>query len=421
MNAETARLAQSVVGVIRAFQRVSVANAFLVFLCARISMAQSSFRLPNPSGPFAIGTTSFVVQRKAPEAAPLVVVAWYPASDSTGLTRSPYLREEAALRQLAAFGRNPAGGVLQHSGVVTHSWVDAPVRRSTRRLPVLIFSHGYLGMPSDYTALMEDLASHGYAVFSIAHTGESMAVSLPDGRTELLFTPDNQLVPLARGVLGEWSSEDSISAIVTTAKERGRAEEALRWYLAHIPNSTAAVDRWVEDTRLVVDELGELARRPGARFAGRLDLTRLGAFGHSMGGVASAAFCARDRRCDAAINLDGSPQYGDLIDRPSRRPFFMVYSSRVSRIGVSDPIYRKSRVYWRAILDKSLHLNFGDWQYWQPPARMNGALGVIDGVKSGEIVSRLVRDFFSAYLDGTRPALFRGDPVFAELTVRRLR
>jgi predicted dienelactone hydrolase len=411
----------SVIALIRALQRACVANAFLALFIATSGAAQASFRLPNPSGPFAIGTTSLVVQRKAPEAAPLVVVAWYPASDSAGLTRSPYLREEAALRQLAAFGRNPAATVLQHSSVVTHSWVDAPVRRSTRRLPVLIFSHGYLGMPSDYTALMEDLASHGYAVFSIAHTGESMAVSLPDGRTELLFTPDNQLVPLARGVLGEWTAEDSISAVVISTTVPGRAEETLRWYLAHIPNSTAATYRWVDDTRLVVDELARIVLRPGSRFASRLDLTRLGAFGHSMGGVASAAFCARDRRCDAAINLDGSPQYGDLIDRPSKRPFLMVYSERIFRIGVSDPIYRKGRPYWRAVLSKSGHLNFGDWQYWEPPARMSGALGIIDGVRGGEIVNRLVREFFSAYLDGTRPALFRGERVFDELTVRRLR
>ena len=362
MTAETARTLHSFLVVIGALPRLSAANVLLALSCATIARAQPSFRLPNPSGPLPIGTTTFVVQRKAPEAAPLVVVAWYSASDSSGLTRSPYLREEAALRQMAAFGRNPATTVLQHSGVVTHSWIDAPVRRSRRGLPVLIFSHGYLGMPSDYTALMEDLASHGYAVFSVAHTGESMAVSLPDGRTELLFTPDNQLVPLARGVLGEWTAEDSISAVVISTTVRGRAEETLRWYLARIPNSTAALDRWVEDTRLVVDELARLARRPGSRFAGRLDLTRLGAFGHSMGGVASAAFCARDRRCDAAINLDGSPQYGDLIDRPSKRPFLMVYSDRIFRVGVSDLIYRKGRPYWRAVLSKSGHLNFGDWQ-----------------------------------------------------------
>lgn len=411
----------SLFAVTRALPRVSAANGLLVLFCATIASAQPTFRLPNPSGPHAVGTTRFIVERKAPDTAALVVLAWYPASDSSGLTRSPYLREEAALRQMAALGRNPAASVMQHQGVLTHSWIDAPVRRSARPLPVLIFSHGYLGMPSDYTALMEDLASHGYAVLSIAHTGESMAVSVADGRNVLLFTPENQLVPLARGVLGEWGAEDSIAAVVTTVPDRARAEEALRWYLARIPNSTAATDRWVEDTRLVVDEVARLNRQTGSRFAGRLDLTRLGAFGHSMGGVASAAFCTRDRRCRAAINLDGSPQYGDLIDRPSRRPFLMVYSSRVGRIGVSDPIYKKGRSYWRAVLDKSLHLNFGDWQYWEPPARMSGALGAIDGVRSGVIVNQLVREFFSAYLDGARPPLLRGEKVFEELTVRRLK
>lgn len=124
--------------------------------------------------------------------------------------------------------------------------------------------------------------------------------------------------------------------------------------------------------------------------------------------------------CRAAINLDGSPQYGDLIDRPSRRRFLMVYRSRPYRLGVSDLMYVKGRMYWRAVLAKSLHLNFGDWQFWEPPACMSSALGAIDGVRSGEIVNRLARDFFSAYLDGARLALFRGERVFDELTVQRL-
>lgn len=368
-----------------------------------------------------VGTTRFFVER-APPAAPLAVLAWYPAADTARLTRSPYMREEAALREMAALGRNPAGAVLAHNEVATHSWIDAPVARTPRPLPVLIFSHGYLGMPSDYTAMTEDLASHGYVVFSIAHTGETMAVSLPDGRSDILFTRENQLVPLARAVLAEWSVEDSVSGVVTTAADGQRAEEALRWYLARIPNSTAALNRWVQDTRLVVDDIvRKAAPRSSSPFAGRLDLTRIGAFGHSMGGVASAAYCARDRRCRAAINLDGSPQYGDLIDRPSDRPFLMVYSARPGRVGVSDVIYAKGRTYWRAVLDRSLHLNFGDWQYWQPPARISAALGDIDGVRSGEIVQRLVRDFFAAFLDGSKPALFRGERVFDELAVRRLK
>lgn len=151
-------------------------------------------------------------------------------------------------------------------------------------------SHGYLGMPSDYTALMEELASHGFALFSISHTGESMALSLPDGSTSMLMQAGNRLGAVPLGVIGEWGVEDSIAAVVTSERDPARAEGALRWYLSRIPNSTAALERWVDDTRAVVDEIVRLshvdARSP---FSMRLDMARLGALGHSMGGVTSAA------------------------------------------------------------------------------------------------------------------------------------
>ncbi|MBA7543000.1 hypothetical protein ES705_35325 [subsurface metagenome] len=34
---------------------------------------------------------------------------------------------------------------------------------------MLIFNHGSVGVPSLYTALMEELASYGYIIFSIGH------------------------------------------------------------------------------------------------------------------------------------------------------------------------------------------------------------------------------------------------------------
>ena len=181
------------------------------------------------------------------------------------------------------------------------------------------------------------------------------------------------------------------------------------------------IGRWVADTRLAADRVGELARAgSGDRFAGRLDLARLGAFGHSMGGITSAAFCARDSRCRAALNLDGSPQYGDLIDRPGNRPFLMVYAARPGRIGVSDLIYGKSDSAWRAVITGTLHLNFGDFQYRQGAQRFGNSLGPIAAERSTTIVHRLVREWFDQMLSGKRSALLAGGRVFEELEVRRL-
>ena len=83
-------------------------------------------------------------------------------------------------------------------------------------------------------------------------------------------------------------------------------------------------------------------RRAGSSRA-RIDFTRLGAFGHSMGGVMAGQFCVEDRRCRAGLNLDGIPQYGTMIDATMSRPFMMVYSARPGRAGASDAIYRRVR------------------------------------------------------------------------------
>ncbi len=346
------------------------------------------------------------------------VHAWYPAASGTG-TRAPYLRDAPALDDLRRVNPGLAARLLVE-GVTTHATLDAPVATIDGGLPVLVFSHGYLGLPGDYTALMEDLASHGYAVFSVTHPLETVATSIGGGRVALGYGAEGPN-DVTGAVMDEWRDEDSVSAAVTGAANAAAAERALRGFLGRIPNSTEALERWVEDTRVAVDRIAEVARAgSGSPFATRLDLARLGAFGHSMGGITSAAFCARDARCKAALNLDGSPQYGDLIDRPGSRPFLMVYAARPDRVGVSDLVYGKSAGAWRAVITGALHLNFGDFQYRQGRQHFARALGPIAADRSTAIVHRLVREWFDEQLSGRASELLSGKSPFADLVVSRL-
>ena len=172
-----------------------------------------------------------------------------------------------------------------------------------------------------------------------------------------------------------------------------------------------------------VDRLKALATAgSGDRFAGRLALTRLGAFGHSMGGITSAAFCARDPRCRAAINLDGSPQYGDLIDNPGKAsvPDGLRRAAGPARRERRDLRPRAIRP-GAPIIAGALHLNFGDFQYREGDARGSpDRLGPIAADRSTAIVHRLVREWFGHWLSGKRSKLLAGEPVFEELTVGRI-
>jgi hypothetical protein len=123
---------------------------------------------------------------------------------------------------------------------------------------------------------VEEIASHGYVVVGVNPTHESTTV-FPDGRV----VPMN--AQAMRPVMGPYTGMSYEQAV------DGRA---------------AVVGLKAADMRFVADRLEGLDGGAG-RLAGSLDLARLGAFGHSMGGNAALEFCRLDGRCLAAANLDG--------------------------------------------------------------------------------------------------------------------
>ncbi|HEX3531922.1 MAG TPA: hypothetical protein VH988_33100 [Thermoanaerobaculia bacterium] len=386
--------------------------------------------LPAPTGPYPVGTTVWRVTDAArPETfagagvrRQVEVLAWYPAAAASAAAAdrgepAPYLRE--GLAELPPGLRSPLGSLAK---VRTHAILNAPPAASPKKLPVLVFSHGIGGIPSSYTALLEDLASHGYAVLSIVHPYEATAATLADGQVISLFDDAGKPRQTFNDVIAEWSREDETMAAVTREAKEEDQLRLLRGYLAGLHATQATVDRWVADTKLVLDQLSSLPKTGAAgRLAARLDLGRLGAFGHSMGGVVSGEFCLADGRCRAGLNLDGIPQYGTMIDRRLSQPFLMVYSARPGRTGASDAIYRRAASrYYRCDVRSTLHLDFSDMILWDGPLRQNGALGTLAPARAVEITRTIVREYFDQELLGRRSALLAGTSSLPEVTVRIL-
>jgi dienelactone hydrolase len=381
----------------------------------------AAVELPAPTGPYKIGTTAWRVTDAArPETfaaagvrRQVEVLAWYPAASVRG-TPAPYLRE--GLGELPPGLRTALGSL---AGVRTHSIVDAAPAAGPEKLPVLVFSHGFGGIPSSYTALLEDLASHGYAVLSIVHPYEATAATLADGKAVSLFDEAGKPIPAFREVLAEWEHEDETMAAVTREPQEADQLRLLRGYLAGLRATNAALKRWVDDTKLVLDQLSALPKSGVAgRLASRLDLGRLGAFGHSMGGVTSWQFCLDDRRCRAGLNLDGIPQYGATSDQHLPVPFLMVYSARPGRAGASDALYRPAAArYYRLDVKNTLHLDFSDMILWGGPLRQ-GALGTLAPARAVEITRTIVRQYFDQELLGKPSPLLAGKETLPEVTVR---
>jgi pimeloyl-ACP methyl ester carboxylesterase len=415
----------------------------VVLVVSGLSVATShavaaAFELPSPTGPYAVGTTAWRLTDTARretftgsgEFRQVEVLAWYPAAPrrSAGLSRrsalAPYLREGLSeVRTFATLFRAPETAFDGLEGVRTHAEFDTATAAFARKFPVLVFSHGYTGIPSAYTALLEDLASHGYAVLSIVHPYEATAATLADGRIVTLLDNAGTLRPPIREVFGEWGAEDDTMAAVTRAADDAEQLRLLRGYLAGLGHTDIALRRWVDDTKLVLDRLSSVpAKSPAGQLAARLDISRVGVFGHSMGGVTAGQFCVEDRRCRAGLNLDGIPQYGTMIDKSMPRPFLMVYSARPGRLGASDAIYRRAaHPYYRIDVRDTRHLDFSDMTFWGGPLRERPVLGTVNPARASEITRVIVRRYFDQELLGQRATLPAGMSPFPEVAIRTIR
>ena len=408
-------------------------TAFAIVLVLSLNATTSAqtsaplFELPAPTGTLPVGTTQWFVTDPSREEtfAPgkrrdVEVIAWYPASPASPASLAPYMRD--GMEEVLSFARVAKLGDAYNGlvGVKTHAVLDAPPSKTPNRFPVIVFSHGYTGLPSSHTALFEDLASHGWAVLHVVHPYEATGARLADGTVVTYTDENNAFRPGVAAVFNEWGPEGPTVEKVAASTDEAEKETLLRGYLGTLKNTSAVVTRWVLDVKYVLDHLPKSGG--GSALASRLDLSRLGVAGHSMGGVMAGQFCVEDRRCKAGLNYDGIPQYGTMIDRTMPAPFLMVYSGRAGRAGASDLIYRRAASkYYRVDVAGTLHLDFSDMNFWGGPIAKR-AFGPIGAERAAELTRLIAREYFGQELLGRKSLLLSGDaqPI-AGLTVRELR
>jgi len=405
------------------FRRVAaitgIVCGFLVWIvAAALPYALPVFQFPKPTGPFAVGTHSFewIDAARGESLTPdpddrrdLAIQVWYPAEIATNAKPMKYWPE--AQRVGSAIAK--AGGlpplIFDHLALVaTHSYLDASVSATQTTYPVVIFSHGIWAIANQNTVQMEELASHGYVVFSISHPYESLATQYPDGR----IVPWNNAHRKTFGDTGRATFKKAIKPYTETTDPQLR-EKLLReaFQLQHM--AATSIKTWAADTRFVLDQIERLNRGEiSGALTGRLDVDRIGVFGHSFGGSAAGQTCLVDKRCKAGVNMDGL-QWGDLLDQPMTQPFMVMNSDDPVRAraetSINDLIYgRGNNPHYRVLIKGSKHGDYTDFTLTSPLFAKLGVMGPIDGKRMEVITSRYVLAFFDKYLKGIDEPLLKG-------------
>ncbi len=291
--------------------------------------------LPKPSGPYAVGVRTFeltdasrpgVLAAKPNEPRRLLVRVWYPAGDVTSLKPRPYFTPLEARTMGRSVGDllkfPPFFTYLRH--VRTNSYEDAPLRPGSQHLPVVFYNHGYTSFLSQNTVLMEDLASHGYVVFSVQHTYDSGATLFPNG--DVAPVDPNMVKELTAGAKSP--KPEMMAVLGSTLDERMEGQLLMREQaLADKARLTRSGGIWLADQAFVHDKLQAGAVPDAIKpITSASDLSRVGIVGMSFGGAMAGDICVTDKRCAAGVNLDGSDFPFQTFDRAMPVPFLMFHS-----------------------------------------------------------------------------------------------
>jgi dienelactone hydrolase len=383
-------------------------TALLAFLWLE---RRAEVTLPAPTGSFTVGRSLYHwVDDKTPDAlAPvpgtkreLLVWIWYPAEQSGAAVIDDYV--PALVRAPA----NRVGGALifrlltrDLSKVHGHSARDPAVSPRQRSYPVVIMRAGASAPVMNYSTLAEDLASHGYVVVGFDAPYRTSVVVFPDGRA-IARTPEN-------------NPELFLGAELTR-----RADNLLA--------------AWTADIAFVLDRLEQWnASDASGKFKGRLDMTRVGVFGHSFGGAAAAQFCSQDSRCKAGIDVDGS-LHGSVLQAGIHTPFLFLLSDHgdlSSDAETRQIVADIQSIYDRLPPDGRLriairganHFTFSDdgallkSRIVRGVLRLFGKLG-IDGRRQLAVTAYCVHSFFDAHLKGASGSRLNiSHPLYPEIQV----
>jgi dienelactone hydrolase len=371
---------------------------------------RTEITLPVPTGPFAVGRAIFdwTDDANPDKLAPvpgtkreLLVWIWYPATAGLLGAVDDYMPSQ--MRAAAEPGGLLGFLTRDLSKVHGHSLRDSDVSPEQRSYPVVILRAGASAEVWNYSTLAEDLASHGYVVVGFDAPYRTFAVVFPDGRVVRRLPENNPELCLEK-----------------TGQEREHCANRL-------------LTAWSADMAFVLDRLEKLnASDASGKFTGRLDMTRIGVFGHSFGGAAALQFCHEDHRCKAGIDVDGAP-HGSVIQTGIDRPFMFLLSDHSHEPGAESDLIGANiqSIYDRLPTDGRLRIEIRGANHFlfsddggllksHIVLRMLRLLGVvgIDGRRQLVVTAYCLRSFFDAHVKGTGATRLKtSSPLYPEIEV----
>jgi hypothetical protein len=393
-------------------------RAFLLILIIALGFQQlmashnSQTPLPKPTGPYAVGSRYFyLIDKDRPDLISpdprdyraISLQVWYPAEPGS-IDQLILLSDRKLIEGYVQEGALDPAILTEWAMEPTHSFLKARPVKAKTPFPVIIYSSS--GVMNANTFLSEELASHGYVVFSIGHPYWCEFYFDAEGKTTPLDKSNEYYKQL-------WKEEGywrvlKIKKEITLAKTLEERPDMYKNLNQAMPTEASDLRLWGEDIAFVVNQLKEMNSKTGF-FKGTMDVNRIGVMGYSKGGAAAGQYClTADDRCKAGVNLGGF-MFADIVEKNLKKPFlFMTHIEPWAPDGIpiGELFFTRAEnsAYMVAIRD-ALHGNFCDLTVAKKYIKAEGILGPIDGEEFLKIMEYYVRAFFDKYVKGVPGAV----------------
>jgi predicted dienelactone hydrolase len=381
---------------------------YLIVILVAVSTALPALlpvpKIASPGGTLEVGTTIYEFTdtarkelysgRDGPRR--LMVQVWYPAKVTSAAKHAPWMSESKIYaHEISKFLGLPSFFLDHLALAVSPAYLDVPLAKTSKPYPVILFSHGWNGFNAQNTGQAIELASHGYVVIAIQHTYGAVITVFPDG-TVALNNPE---------ALPENADDPNYEVV-----------------------ARKLVNQWAEDMAFVLDQFQGFDEDAGSPFFQKLDMERIGVYGHSTGGGAAVQFCGVDPRCKAVLGMDPfmRPVSAEVIENGISQPSFFMFSQ-----GWTDLVDSKNNKLFNQFypnitnnvgvisINGTKHFDFSDLPLLSPIAPQLGLKGPLNGKRVTKIVDAYLLDFFEMTLNNKPSSLFDGSfDDFSEVKVR---
>lgn len=361
-----------------------VLGSLLVLLSTVLVVGLPLKALPQPSGPYLVGSSIFRAQASdGANKRELEIEIWYPASGTTDVSTHPC---KTLWQQLYDNNSEHIWPVRFLSrflrGISTHSYIDAMPNSEGAPYPVVLYQHGLVSFTSENTLLMEHLASNGYLVVACSYTKHYQ-----------------EFIEVMKNLPAEVRKNDAVlNARMKQAKSRSEFSDLMLEFVKASPGTNTLVKRRVQDTQFVLDNLHTILidNEHIQQFAQLIDLNKLGIMGLSLGGAVATEFSKSNDRCLATINFDGA-HFGERQDQGLNKPYLMFNKELTA--GCNDFMMEKaSSDYVDVVVKNCKHIDFHDQSLLFPLLQWLGMSGSINAQHMNAMRNRASKDFFDQYL-----------------------